>query len=161
MAAAAASSGKQNPSPAAAAGVSSEEASASSRVRAKRPRIDYDDSIAQARAAMVKAQKDVADARRVARNERRKKQRLVRKAAALSADDLERIAVLKRCGLSVASTQAPALSVEQAATGGSAGSGSNGVSLPRPEDVASDDGRVSVPASEPPVRELADEVDRS
>ena len=43
------------------------------KARAKRPRIDLDDSIAQARAAMTKAMKDVQEARRVARNERRKK----------------------------------------------------------------------------------------
>ena len=68
------------------------------KVRAKRPRIDLDDSIQQAKAAMTKAMKDVQEARRVARNERRKKQRLVKKAGILSAEDLERIAVLKRCG---------------------------------------------------------------
>ena len=48
---------------------------------------------------MKAAQKEVAEARRQARNERRKKQRLIKKAANLSAEDLERIAVLKRCGL--------------------------------------------------------------
>ena len=68
--------------------------------RTKRPRIDLDDSIQEARAAMQKAMKEVAEARRVAKNERRKKQRLIKKAGHLSAEDLERIAVLKRCGLS-------------------------------------------------------------
>ena len=77
--------------------------------RPKRPRIDLDDSIAQARAAMHKAKKDVAEARRLARNERRKKQRLVKKAGSLSADDLERIAVLKRCGLTGKSSDAALL----------------------------------------------------
>jgi hypothetical protein len=70
------------------------------KTRTKRPRIDLDESIEQARAAMQAAQKRVAEARRVARNERRKKQRLLKKAVSLSPDDLERIAVLKRCGLS-------------------------------------------------------------
>ena len=67
--------------------------------RARKPRIDLDGSIANARAAMLKAQKEVSEARRIGRNERRKKQRLVKKASGLSPDDLERIAVLKRCGL--------------------------------------------------------------
>ena len=67
--------------------------------RTKRPRIDLDDSISKAKQAMKAAQKSVAEARKVGRNERRKKQRLLKKAIGLSADDLERIAVLKRCGL--------------------------------------------------------------
>lgn len=67
--------------------------------RPKRPRIDLDDSISKAKQAMKAAQKSVAEARKVGRNERRKKQRLLKKAIGLSADDLERIAVLKRCGL--------------------------------------------------------------
>ena len=161
MATAAGTSEHRNLPPAAAPGASGEEAPAPTKARAKRPRIDYDESIAQARAAMVRAQKDVADARRVARNERRKKQRLVKKAAALSPDDLERIAVLKRCGLRVASTQVQAPSVEQAATGGSAGSGLNGASGPEPGPTESDDDRTSDRASEPSSRGLADELDRS
>ena len=67
--------------------------------RTKRPRIDLDDSISKAKQAMKAAQKSVAEARKIGRNERRKKQRLLKKAIGLSADDLERIAVLKRCGL--------------------------------------------------------------
>ena len=87
--------------------------------RAKKPRIDLDDSIAAARAAMQKAQKEAAEARRLARNERRKKQRLVKKASTLSADDLERVAVLKRCGLANLVTT-PAAS-QSAAASSSAG----------------------------------------
>ena len=100
--------------------------------RAKKPRIDLDDTIAAARAAMQKAQKEVAEARRAARNERRKKQRLVKKAGTLSADDLERIAVLKRCGLgsrpvapeataasSAAGSEQPCAAAASAATAGS------------------------------------------
>ena len=41
----------------------------------------------------------VNEARRAARNERRRKSRLMKKAATLTPEDLERIAVLKRCGL--------------------------------------------------------------
>ena len=140
----------------AAAAVSSEEA-ASPGGRAKRPRIDYDDSIAKARAAMVKAQKDVADARRVARNERRKKQRLVKKAAALSPDDLERIAVLKRCGLHVSSPQVPALRAEHAATGSSAASGLNAEDRPEVGAAGSDIQHQSGPPSDPPARGSDDE----
>ena len=47
---------------------------------------------------MKAAQKKVQEAKSQARNERRKKQRLLKKAASLNAEDLERIAVLKRCG---------------------------------------------------------------
>ena len=67
--------------------------------RRQRPRIDLDESIAAARDAMKQAKKDMVEARRINKNEKRKKQRLLRKAAALSSEDLERIAVLKRCGL--------------------------------------------------------------
>ena len=74
--------------------------------RTKRPRIDLDDSISQAKKAMKEAQKSVAEARKIGRNERRKKQRLLKKAIGLSAEDLERIAVLKRCGLQNASPKA-------------------------------------------------------
>ena len=55
---------------------------------------------------MKAAQKSVAEARKIGRNERRKKQRLFTKAIGLSAEDLERIAVLKRCGLQNASSKA-------------------------------------------------------
>ena len=47
---------------------------------------------------MKAAQKKVQEAKTQAKNERRKKQRLLKKAASLNAEDLERIAVLKRCG---------------------------------------------------------------
>ena len=45
------------------------------------------------------------EARRVNKNEKRKKKRLLRKAAQLSSEDLERIAVLKRCGLETKDAQ--------------------------------------------------------
>ena len=66
--------------------------------RAKRPAIDLDAAIQDAAAAMKAAQKKVNEAKAQAKNERRKKQRLLKKAASLNAEDLERIAVLKRCG---------------------------------------------------------------
>ena len=93
------------------------------RQRTKRPRIDLDDSIAQAKAAMLQAMKQARDARNLARNERRKKQRLIKKAGNLSAEDLERVAVLKRCGLSVgssASSTAASSSRPSSAAGSSA-----------------------------------------
>ena len=49
------------------------------------------------------ARKQVQQARVQAKLEKRKKQRLVRKASSLNVEDLERIAVLKRCGLASAS----------------------------------------------------------
>jgi hypothetical protein len=67
--------------------------------RQRAPRIDIDASIAAAHAEMKRAAKLMTEARRDARNEKRKKQRLMKKAAGLNSEDLERIAVLKRCGL--------------------------------------------------------------
>ena len=92
------------------------------KARAKRPCIDLDDSIAQARAAMTKAMKDVQEARRVARNERRKKQRVVKKAGILSAEDLERIAVLKRCGFGPSSGGTSTAAASSAASSSADGS---------------------------------------
>ena len=159
---AAAGAGDQgSAAPEAAAGISEEKASTPSKGRAKRPRIDYDESIAQARAAMVKAQKSVAEARRVARNERRKKQRLVKKAASLSPEDLERIAVLKRCGLHCPSREEQAPCAELPATAGSATSGNSGVCRPEPVPAASSDGQNSGRADEPGAGESSDELDRS
>ncbi len=66
----------------------------------------------------------VTEARKQARSEKRKKQRLVRKAASLTPEDLKRIAILKRCGLwqpSVDGVEAPIAGGE---TGGASGSGS-------------------------------------
>ena len=69
------------------------------RKRAKAPKIDIDALIAQQVLNMKNAKKLECQARRLMRNEKRKKQRLVKKASSLTPDDLERIAVLKRCGL--------------------------------------------------------------
>jgi len=69
------------------------------RKRAKTPKIDIDALIAQHMANMKNAKKLEAEAKKMVRNEKRKKQRLVKKASSLTPDDLERIAVLKRCGL--------------------------------------------------------------
>jgi hypothetical protein len=63
------------------------------------PAIDLDASIEKARQAVQDAQKVMREARATARNERRRRARLIRKAASLSAKDLDRIAVLKRCGM--------------------------------------------------------------
>lgn len=67
--------------------------------RARAPKIDIDQAIAVHNESVKKAMKLVAEARRDVRNEKRRKQRLVKKAASLSSADLQRIAVLKRCGL--------------------------------------------------------------
>ena len=66
--------------------------------RARKPANDLDSAIRDAAAAMKAAQKKVQEVKTQAKNERRKKQRLLKKAASLNAEDLERIAVLKRCG---------------------------------------------------------------
>ena len=69
------------------------------RKRKDLPRIDLDQSIEEAKEAMKRAVKAMADARARAKNERRKQARLLKKAATLSPAGVERIAVLKRCGL--------------------------------------------------------------
>ena len=77
-----------------------------------KPMIDLDEDIREAQQAMKAARKQVQQARAQAKLEKRKKQRLMRKASALNVDDLERIAVLKRCALmpepASASATAPA-----------------------------------------------------
>ena len=67
--------------------------------RPRQPIIDLDDHIRKAQEAIKSARKQVQQARAQAKLEKRKKQRLVRKASTLNVEDLERIAVLKRCGL--------------------------------------------------------------
>lgn len=73
----------------------------SSRKREPRPQIDLDMNVRQAQLRMEAARKAGAQARAEARGDSRKKARLIKKAGGLSAEDLERIAVLKRCALSV------------------------------------------------------------
>jgi hypothetical protein len=68
-------------------------------VRGVRPRIDLDETIEKAQTAFREAQKAMAKARAEARYEKRKKARIYKKCAQLSAQDLERIAVLKRSGM--------------------------------------------------------------
>ena len=78
------------------------EGSAAPERAAKRQRkapIDIDEHIATARQRMKEAQKMVSAAKAQARNEKRRKQRLMKKAATLTSEDLERIAVWKRCGV--------------------------------------------------------------
>lgn len=67
--------------------------------RARRPKIDIDEEIARHVAEVKVAAKLAAAARQNVRNQKRRKTRLIQKAANLTPEDLERIAVLKRCGL--------------------------------------------------------------
>jgi hypothetical protein len=79
----------------------------SSRKRAKRPDIDYDEKIQEATKNIKEMARAMAAAKSAQKNERRKKQRLVKKASQLSPEDLERIAVLKRCGMWTAEGRGP------------------------------------------------------
>ena len=88
------------------------------------PRLDLDDSIAAAREAIKQAKKDMMEARRVNKNEKRKKKRLLKKAAQLSSEDLERIAVLKRSGWDTEDTH----SAKKKKQNGSPGSSTDEVS---------------------------------
>ena len=76
------------------------------RRRVDRPEIDLDTNIREARATIQRAQAAMTQARQQAKADRRKKARLIRKACHLSPADLERIAVLKRCGLAGIETEA-------------------------------------------------------
>ena len=106
------------------------------RRRAVRPPIDLDASIAAAKAAARAASKALAKARAENRAERKKKARLVRKAGQLSAQDLERIAVLKRTGWwdpSTSDAAAPAVNGDVSLASGAssnAGATSSGQSAP-------------------------------
>ena len=64
-----------------------------------KPRIDIDDQIAEANRLAQVMKKLTQAAKTMQKNGCRVKQRLVKKAGKLSASDLERITVLKRCGL--------------------------------------------------------------
>ena len=81
-----------------------------------------DESIRLAKDRISDAKKAITEARAAARNDKRKKARLVRKASALSAADLERIKVLKRCGLACEDEGEPMRSRGAASGSGSAGS---------------------------------------
>jgi hypothetical protein len=66
---------------------------------AARPKIDLDEEIDKANQLAEMSRKMMNAAKSLQKNNRRCKQRLVRKAGKLSPEDLEIIAVLKRCGL--------------------------------------------------------------
>jgi hypothetical protein len=66
-----------------------------------RPRIDIDDEIESANELSVLMKKISHAAKISQRNSVRSKARLVKKCANMSVQDLERLAVLKRCGLLV------------------------------------------------------------
>ena len=69
--------------------------------RAKRPRIDIDAQIAEANRLAALLKKVQQSARAIKKSGQRTKKRLLAKAGRLSGDDLERVAVIKRCGLIV------------------------------------------------------------
>ena len=85
--------------PSGTAGVASPKAGAKRRARIARPRIDLDEQIAQANKLAEVSKKMLVAAKSAQKTQKKQKQRLIRKAGKLSAEDLERIAVLKRCGL--------------------------------------------------------------
>ena len=69
--------------------------------RAARPKIDLGAEIRRANDLAAMSRKMLLAARNSSRNNRKAKQRVIKKAGKLSPEDLERIAVLKRCGLFV------------------------------------------------------------
>ena len=92
--------------------------------RRKAPPIDLDKFIEDAKHAVKRAKADVLLARQTARNERRKKSRLLKRASGLTPEDLERMAVLKRCGLWDPALQQPnGWPIEQEAAAPALGTG--------------------------------------
>ena len=68
-------------------------------VRRKQGKIDYDNNIARKKVEMKELSRELRRTKADSRNEKRKKQRLVRKAAQLTIVDLHRIAALKKAGI--------------------------------------------------------------
>jgi hypothetical protein len=71
----------------------------STRKRPKRPRIDIDEQIEEANRLAALLKKVQQSAKNIKKCGQRTKKRLIAKAGRLSGDDLERISVIKRCGL--------------------------------------------------------------
>ena len=69
--------------------------------RPKRPRIDIDEQIEEANRLAALLKKVQQSAKNIKKAGQRTKKRLLAKAGRLSGDDLERISVIKRCGLIV------------------------------------------------------------
>ena len=96
-------------------GAAPAESGRQTRKRVERPEIDLDGNIREARATIQRAQAALTQARQQAKADRRRKARLIRKACHLSPADLERIAVLKRCGFSGAEREASMPQIPDAA----------------------------------------------
>ena len=115
---------------------------AKARGRAKpaaRPQIDLDKEIAEANTLATMSRKLMVAARSIERNNKKSKSRLIRKATKLSAEDLERIAVLKRCGLYSDATDADDgndADGEEASDAASAASGSTRALEPKKQKLA-------------------------
>ena len=88
----------ETPQAAAAASPAAAKASPQSK-KTSRPKIDLDEEIRRANDVAAMSRKMLQAAKSVSRNNRKAKQRLIKKAGKLSPEDLERIAVLKRCGM--------------------------------------------------------------
>ena len=106
------------------------QAKGKARSRPVRPRIDLDEQIAQANKLAEVSKKMLSAAKTAQKNQRKQKQRLIRKAGKLSAEDLERIAVLKRCGLYADADSVP----EEPLVGKSASASSHEAPVSGPAD---------------------------
>ena len=97
-----------------------------------RPKIDIDHEIIEANRLADVTRRMMQAAKAAQRNSRRTKQRLVRKAGKLSAADLERIAVLKRCGLYADEEDSSTTTPGSSSASGSASSTSSPALNPSP-----------------------------
>ena len=103
-------------------------------------RIDVDDRIEQAKKKSKEAKAALKKAVHEARNEKRRRSRLMKKAGSLSVEDLQRISQLKRAGLwdpvfGVAAPSTP--------THGESANASNAVSVPSASPAAAAAGAVA------------------
>ena len=110
-----------------------------------RPKIDIDHEIIEANRLAEVTRRMMQAAKAAQRNSRRSKQRLVRKAGKLSAEDLERIAVLKRCGLYAEQEDSSTTTAGSSSASGSASCASSPASNPSPVNLklASAVGKIS------------------
>ena len=136
------------------------------KLRKKAGHIDLDDRILLAKQRAATAMLLVKQARNEARNEKKRRTRLLRKAGALTDLDLERIAKLKRAGLwdpdlapVVLATVPNKASCESAPVAGPSGSTEPGGSIPDPGAAPAGETDASSGTESPAAEAAGDPVD--
>ncbi len=132
---------------------------AAGKKRARAPKIDLDAAILKHQEEAKKAAKLIAEARKQVRNEKRKKQRILKKCSELSTEDVERMLILKRCNLwdpknglvmETGEEEVPEAPAAAAAAADAAASGSGEAPpLPAPAEAAESGGEEPIAAAVP------------